>query len=118
RLVVFNVWRPVKIVEDNPLAICYWDSIKEGDTSEFVLEPTSRANAIQTWNFKDHQKWAYLSNQKPEEAFVFMQHDSKGKGGHGVNVPHASVVLQGQEGKPSTRQSYEFRIAVIMDDEP
>ncbi|KAH9817848.1 hypothetical protein DFH28DRAFT_960935 [Melampsora americana] len=118
RLVVFNVWRPVKIVEDNPLAICYWGSVRAKDKMEFGIQPTSHENAIQTWKYRDHQKWVYLPNQKPEEVFVFMQHDSHGKDGHGTNVPHASVVLKDQEGKPSTRQSYEFRIVVIMDDEP
>lgn len=118
RLVVYNVWRPVKIVEDNPLAICYWDSLRPGDKTDHKLKPTSHSTAIQTWKYEEHQKWAFLSNQKPEEAFVFMQHDSHGKGGHGINVPHASVILEGQEDKPSTRQSYEFKIAVIMDDQP
>ncbi|KAH9817853.1 hypothetical protein DFH28DRAFT_1106135 [Melampsora americana] len=116
RLVVFNVWRPIKIVKDNPLAICDWNSIKEEDKMEFGLKPTSHGNAIQTWKYGDHQRWVYLPDQKPEEVFVFIQHDSHGKDGHGINVPHASVVLKGQEDKPSSRQSYEFRIAVIMKD--
>ncbi|KAH9817852.1 hypothetical protein DFH28DRAFT_129374 [Melampsora americana] len=117
RVVIFNVWRPVQIVKDNPLAICDWKSLKKTDALNSEITPTNLNNAIQPWNYKGHQKWVYVPNQKPEEVFVFIQHDSHGKGGHGINVPHASVVLKGQEDKPSTRQSYEFRIAVIMDNE-
>ncbi|KAH9813489.1 hypothetical protein DFH28DRAFT_341813 [Melampsora americana] len=115
RLVIFNVWRPVQIVKDNPLAICDWKSLKKTDALNLKFTPTDLNNAQQAWKYAAHQKWGYVPNQKPKEVFVFIQHDSHGKDGHGMNVLHASVVLEGQQGT-FTRQSYEFRIAVIMTD--
>ncbi|EGG10090.1 uncharacterized protein MELLADRAFT_30944, partial [Melampsora larici-populina 98AG31] len=109
RVVVFNVWRPVKVVEDNPLAFCDWKSLKKTDLPDLEIEPTDLMNSVQPWKYGSHQRWYYMSHQKPEDVFVFVQHDSKGQGEHGMNVPHAAVVLKGQENKPSTRQSYEFR---------
>ncbi|KAH9813488.1 hypothetical protein DFH28DRAFT_341796 [Melampsora americana] len=115
-LVIFNVWRLVQIVKDNPLAICDWKSLKKTDALNLKFTPTDLNNAQQAWKYAAHQKWGYVPNQKPKEVFVFIQHDSHGKDGHGMNVLHASVVLEGQQGT-FTRKSYEFRIAVIMDNE-
>ncbi|KAH9810554.1 hypothetical protein DFH28DRAFT_489201 [Melampsora americana] len=115
-LLILNVWRPVETVDDNPLAICDWTSVKKKDAHKFKVTPSHIGNAIQAWKYQPHQKWFYLSNQKPHEVFVFMQHDSHAQDKHGMNVPHASMIMSGPGSGIPTRTSYEFRIAVVLDD--
>ncbi|EGG11157.1 uncharacterized protein MELLADRAFT_33473 [Melampsora larici-populina 98AG31] len=116
RVLILNVWRTLETVKDNPLAICDWRSLKKEDALEFRVRPTHIGNSVQAWSYGPHQRWFYLPNQEPHEVYVFMQHDSHGEGKHGINVPHTSIILDGQENDTPTRISYEFRIAALMDD--
>ncbi|EGG04541.1 uncharacterized protein MELLADRAFT_30168, partial [Melampsora larici-populina 98AG31] len=106
---ILNVWRPIHAVQDNHLGFCKWDSLVKEDAVEANIKPDGSWNSLQAWKYRKDQKWFYLSEQKPHEAFVFMQHDSRAPDGHGINVPHASFNLEKDADKPPTRMSFEAR---------
>ncbi|EGG02997.1 uncharacterized protein MELLADRAFT_109728 [Melampsora larici-populina 98AG31] len=101
---IVNVWRPIQTVENNPLGLCKWNSLAEEDVLDFGVKPQSASTTVQPWEYKAHQEWFYLSEQKPDEAYVFMQHDSRAKDGHGINVPHASFRMKDDNPESHTRQ--------------
>ncbi|EGG06785.1 uncharacterized protein MELLADRAFT_30159, partial [Melampsora larici-populina 98AG31] len=87
---IYNVWRPIRRVHDIPLGICKWDSVSQEDVLDWGILPTYVANTVQAWKYRKGQSWFYLSKQRPDEVYVFMQHDSRAPNSHGINVPHAS----------------------------
>lgn len=113
-IAILNVWRPIRIVQDNHLGFCKWDSLVKEDALDFGIKPSEPFNSLQPWRYREGQQWFYLSEQEPHEAFVFMQHDSTAPDGHGINVPHASFELEKDADKPPTRMSYEARIVAIL----
>lgn len=44
-----------------------------------------------------------------------MQHDSRAEDKHGINVPHASFMLEDGKGKFPTRASFECRVIAIVE---
>lgn len=117
RVVIFNVWRPLRKVYRDPLAICDWQTVSDGDAIHSNTEVTSAKDAAQIWGYTQHQKWYYLPEQELNEVFVFVQHDSAAKNDHGMNVPHASPQLSDIPEDAPQRVSYEFRIAAIVGNE-
>ncbi|EGG06786.1 uncharacterized protein MELLADRAFT_106271 [Melampsora larici-populina 98AG31] len=118
-VVIYNVWRPIRTVQDNPLGICKWNSVLEEDALDLGIIPTDVTNAPQPWKYRKGQRWFYLNKQRPDQVYVFMQHDSRaGKDGHGMNVPHASFSLRGDFSKKPTRMSFESVVFAIVDPIP
>ncbi|EGG03098.1 uncharacterized protein MELLADRAFT_65847 [Melampsora larici-populina 98AG31] len=118
-VVIVNVWRPIHTVQDHHLGICKWDSSLKEDAMRWRLEPSNLDNALQPWRYREGQSWWYLSDMRPDEAYVFMQHDSRAKeDGHGINVPHASFTFKKDANKPSTRMSFESSVIAIIKSSP
>ncbi|KAH9811631.1 hypothetical protein DFH28DRAFT_433480 [Melampsora americana] len=115
QIAVYNVWRPIHVVKDNPLGLCKWDSLLPEDALPSKIKPTNADNAIQAWNYREGQEWFYLNEQRPDEVYVFKQHDDRAQDGHGINVPHASFSLVEDQDKVSSRISFECRVIVIVD---
>ncbi|EGG03097.1 uncharacterized protein MELLADRAFT_65846 [Melampsora larici-populina 98AG31] len=116
RVVIFNVWRPLREVGRDPLALCDWQSLSDQDAWGIVNHPTDTGSSIQAWKYNEHQKWFYLDKQKPNEVFVFVQHDSSAPAGHGMNTPHAAPYIY-ETRREAPRISYECRIVAIVGSE-
>ncbi|KAH9814827.1 hypothetical protein DFH28DRAFT_969508, partial [Melampsora americana] len=114
RVVLFNIWRPLQQVERDPLAFCDWQTASDQDVRQFDRPITTAKQLIQGWDYNEHQRWYYLSQQKPNEVFVFVQHDSAAADGHGINVPHVSPRLLNTPDDAAPRISCEFRVAAIV----
>ncbi|EGG05453.1 uncharacterized protein MELLADRAFT_64152 [Melampsora larici-populina 98AG31] len=114
-VMILNVWRPLKIVQDNPLGICKWSSLLKQDAINFdrKIEATNALNSFQAWKYREGQQWFYISQQTPDQAYIFVQHDSRD--GHGINVPHASFTLEDKQARKPTRISFETRIVALVD---
>ncbi|EGG03099.1 uncharacterized protein MELLADRAFT_90434 [Melampsora larici-populina 98AG31] len=112
--VILNVWRPLGTVTDNHLGLCKWDSLSKEDALYSSITPTNGGNTLQRWQYRQGQRWFYLSEQKADDVYVFMQHDSRAADGHGVNVPHASFNLETDRNEAPKRSSYETRVIAIV----
>lgn len=114
-IVIINVWRPLREVHDNPLALCRWDSELPQDAKDWGIEVNESSNVIQPWKYREGQRWYFISNQTPDQVYIFMQHDSRASDGHGMNIPHASVALKQDVNKISRRSSFECQVIAIME---
>ncbi|KAH8688618.1 hypothetical protein GQ44DRAFT_780793 [Phaeosphaeriaceae sp. PMI808] len=77
RFRIINVWRPLKTVEDFPIAVC------DGSTSsaeDMVAVDSVRSSFVgESWHpmFRPHYKWYYLSHQTSSEVLLLKMHDSR-----------------------------------------
>ncbi|RAK96849.1 uncharacterized protein BO80DRAFT_365256 [Aspergillus ibericus CBS 121593] len=91
RVLVINVWRPLKTIRKDPLAVCDWLSVDL--THDWI---STRMIFPHGWNelghlsYGDQQRWYYLSGQTPEEPLIFKQFDSAEVGNGGIAVPHTA----------------------------
>lgn len=74
RFVVVNVWRPIKPIQRDPLAVCDWRSV---DPASDIF-PDRRVIAGQVFEFgvpifNEKHEWYYLSDQQPDEPLIFKQ---------------------------------------------
>jgi hypothetical protein len=80
-----SVWKPLKgPVQDWPLAMCdprTIDAAEDLEAADLVYHDYVVENRQIYWTPK--QKWYYLSNQQPHEAWIFRQSDSKPGAGIG-----------------------------------
>jgi hypothetical protein len=91
RVLAINVWRPLKQIRKDPLAVSDWTSIdSEADLVKQRLISPQGWNELAKANFNPRHIWYYLSGQKPDEPLLFMQFDSKAK--DGMNLPHTAFV--------------------------
>jgi hypothetical protein len=128
RWAMFSVWRPLKPVRRDPLALSDCRSFPKEDYVEFnVLFPTGVEGDDEAGGCKSHKEqvflaygsekheWHWLSNQTPDEVLVIQLFDSEAKkNGLGVagGVMHSSVHIDGTEDEEA-RASIEVRCVVI-----
>lgn len=71
---ILNVWRPIKPILRDPLAVCDWRSVDP----ESDIFPDRRVVSGQIFEFgmpvfNEKHKWYYLSEQQPDEPLLFNQ---------------------------------------------
>ncbi|KAG8157913.1 hypothetical protein KVR01_012185 [Diaporthe batatas] len=99
RMLVVNVWRPLRQVTRDPLAVCDWLSISEQPCGRSNLVPWKvsfdnglRQNESLKLKQHDSQRWYYLQNQLPTEPLLFLCFDSHQMQEGGMTVPHSAFV--------------------------
>lgn len=126
RWAMFSIWRPLKTVRRDPLALSDCRSFPVEDYVEFsVMFPTGvkeegdaeeghRENVFLAYGSDSHD-WHWISKQEPDEVFVIQLFDSDAeKEGRGVagGVMHSSVTIEGTE-EEEARESVEVRCIAI-----
>lgn len=110
RVQAINVWRPLKAVERDPLAVCDWSTLdSENDCIPNRLVLPTGWNELGKYAFNPGQKWYYLSRQEPHEALVFTQFDTDRVGEGGMTVPHTAFVDPASTEGPA-RESIEIKM--------
>ncbi|PVH96920.1 hypothetical protein DM02DRAFT_598370 [Periconia macrospinosa] len=115
RVQIINVWRPIKTVLRDPLAVAEADSVS--DESLVVTEliyPTRRGETYAVAYDKAH-RWYYKSHLSPEEVLFIKCFDSK-LDGRARRVPHTAFPVPGTEDLEN-RESIEVRALVFHEDE-
>ena len=120
RYAFYSVWRPLKKVLRDPLALCDPRSIdRERDLVEHV---NKQRGALGDYVAGLHmlsgkqaksQKWYWISEQTEDEVYVIQFYDSHAeKEGRPVGVPHGSPEVQGLDGA-EVRESVEVRCLAL-----
>ncbi|GAD99961.1 conserved hypothetical protein [Paecilomyces variotii No. 5] len=115
RFYIINVWRPLKTITRDPLAICDWKSVEPG--RDWV---SHRWIFDHGWNefgsvvHNDKHKWFYLSHQEPSEPLVFTQFDSKETENGGVTLAHSAFVDPEYAKIAKARESIEIRMFAFV----
>ncbi|KAF1913120.1 hypothetical protein BDU57DRAFT_503956 [Ampelomyces quisqualis] len=110
RVRIINVWRPLRTVENWPLAFCDTQTLQ---TRDLLAADYVRRHFVGETFFllhsRDH-RWYYLRDQQPDEVAMFKIYDSDASATHGC--PHASFSL-GDEDSLAPRESIEIRALVF-----
>lgn len=116
---IVNIWRPIKTVQRDPLALIDARSVEDDELVAvpcFYISPNG-AGSVDSEMFKvTHQKaqehrWWYVREMEPDEILVFKQYDSR-KGVAG-RVPHSSFVdIEYENRGLPPRESIEIRAKV------
>ncbi|KAJ4366555.1 hypothetical protein N0V95_000222 [Ascochyta clinopodiicola] len=115
RVQIINVWRPIKTVQRDPLAVAEANSVS--DDSLVVVEliyPTRKGETYSVKHDAGH-RWYYKSQLTPEEVILIKCFDSK-KDGRARRVPHTAFHVPGTEDKEG-RESIEVRALVFHEHE-
>ncbi|KAF6825648.1 hypothetical protein CPLU01_10147 [Colletotrichum plurivorum] len=76
RFQIINLWRPIKTVHKDPLAVADGNSVAEEDlVGAAIIYPRHRA---ETWTIKPNpaHRWYYKSQQRPDEPLLIKCFDS------------------------------------------
>ena len=116
---IINVWRPVKQVTREALAVCDSRSVDENDLHEVTsIIPQSagvgKGFGVFYGKANPAHKWYYVSNMKPEEVLMIKCFDSK-KDGRARRCIHTA--FQSEYDYGDARQSIDFRCLVFWEDQ-
>jgi len=115
RVQIINVWRPIKTVLRDPLAVAEANSVD--DQSLVVTELIYPDRRGETYSVKHHvrHRWYYKSRLTPDEVLLIKCFDSK-LDGRARRVPHTAFHVPGTE-EQQGRESIEVRALVFHEDE-
>jgi hypothetical protein len=127
RWAMFSIWRPLKTVRRDPLALSSTATFPKEDYVPFsVLFPTGvklgedgdegHREDVYLAHGREHE-WYWIKEQRPEEVLVIQLFDSAAeREGRGVagGVMHSAVGIEGTEGEEA-RESVEVWCCAIWD---
>lgn len=146
RWAIMNIWQPIcNPVKRDPLAFCDFKSVDERDFRTVVAnlpppgeggeygdvsknkahkpraEYSSNGEAAAIYEvtnmaYNPDQRWYYVSDMTPEEAWIFKIFDSKTDGRARCAV-HSSFPLKEQQDAGPPRESFELRAFLFWDDD-
>lgn len=115
RYKVINAWRPIRVVERDPLAVARL--VPDEDLCAITRSTGVGRLAEERYALKapkeGKHEWYIAPQQTPEELLCFTQYSDKEGRGKADRVPHVAICLPGQEDKPA-RQSIEVRAIVVF----
>ncbi|KAF7556131.1 hypothetical protein G7Z17_g1672 [Cylindrodendrum hubeiense] len=112
RVQIINVWRPIKTVQRDPLALADAFSVFDSDLVVTELIYPNRRGETYAVRHNESQKWFYKSYLSPEEVILIKCFDSK-KDGRARRVPHTAFVDPSSEPDAPPRESIEVRALVF-----
>ncbi|GIZ38726.1 hypothetical protein CKM354_000213100 [Cercospora kikuchii] len=123
RWAVINLWKPLKTITRQPLAICDATSVPESDLRPYPMMVRAddaldtQEREFELWHVmaNPEHKWYWPSEMKPDEALLIKCFDSKLEG-VARRAPHSAFNLPDDQGPP--RESIEIRCAVLWEDQP
>jgi GA4 desaturase len=120
RYAFFSVWRPLKTVQKDPLAVCDPSTIdRDRDLVDLPFKRPSlkgdyiAGGAVVRRDRAQSQKWYWMKEQKEDEVWILQFFDNFAeREGRPIGVPHCSPELLGVEGG-ETRESIETRVIAL-----
>ncbi|EHK23750.1 uncharacterized protein TRIVIDRAFT_55809 [Trichoderma virens Gv29-8] len=116
RVQIINVWRPIKQIQRDPLAVAEADSVVEEDLVPIGLIYPTRNGETLSVRYNEGQKWFYKSGLTPEEVLLIKCFDSK-TDGRARRVPHTAFSDSSSPSNAPTRESIEVRALVFHPDD-
>jgi len=116
RVQIINVWRPIKTVQRDPLAVAEAHSVPDSDLVVTELIYPDRRGETLAVKPNDAHRWHYKSGLTPAEVILIKCFDSK-TDGRARRVPHTAFVDPGAPADAPTRESIEVRALVFHEDD-
>lgn len=115
RYQIINVWRPIKRILKDPLAVADAHSVPDTDLLPIALiYPDRRGETFTVRPNKQHE-WHYLYGQTPSEVTLIKCFDSK-LDGRARRSPHTAFVNP-ETANEEARESIEVRALVFHEDQ-
>lgn len=116
RVVLINVWRPLKTITRDPLCVSDWATVApREDLVPLRFRFPDRWNELGKWTHSARHDWYYLHRQRNDEPLLFMQYDSKMADMGGMTVPHSAFDDAEHAGGPP-RESIEIKMLAFIDE--
>ena len=115
RVQIINVWRPIKPVQRDPLAVAEAGSVSDDSLVVTELIYPNRRGETYAVKYDPAHRWYYKSGLGPEEVLLIKCFDSK-LDGRARRVPHTAFNIPGTEDKEG-RESIEVRALVFHEDQ-
>ncbi|KAG7040467.1 methionine permease [Colletotrichum scovillei] len=112
RVQIINVWRPIKTVQRDPLAIADARSVAESDLVATELIYPDRRGETYAVRHSNAHKWYYKNGLTPNEVILIKCFDSK-TDGRARRVPHTAFVDPTASSDAPPRESIEVRALVF-----
>lgn len=118
---MFSVWRPLRKVVRDPVAVCDPNTIDfKRDLAEHINKQPSDTKgdylaglSMLRGDHSDEQRWYWISEQNIDEVLIFQFYDSYAiREGRPWGAPHGGVTLIGKEDGP-LRNSVEARCVAV-----
>ncbi|KAE9972708.1 hypothetical protein EG328_004849 [Venturia inaequalis] len=115
RFQIINIWRPIKTIYKDPLAIASAPSVPDSDlVGAALVYPDRRGETFVVKPGKGHE-WFFKYAQTPGEVTLIKCFDSWEHEGLARRVPHSAFVDEAEEGREA-RESIEVRALVFYDE--
>ncbi|KAL2171290.1 hypothetical protein VTG60DRAFT_3177 [Thermothelomyces hinnuleus] len=114
RFQIINVWRPIKTILKDPLAIADAHSVPDSDLVGAALIYPHRDGETYVVKPNPSHRWYFKYAQRPDEVTLIKCYDSATEPGIARRVPHSSFIDPAEEDKPQ-RESIEVRTLVFYD---
>ncbi|TRX88508.1 hypothetical protein FHL15_010623 [Xylaria flabelliformis] len=112
RVQIINVWRPIKTVERDPLAVADAHSVAEEDLVPIgLIYPTRKGETLAVRHSPAH-RWYYKRGLTPQEVLLIKCFDSK-TDGRARRIPHTAFVDPSSKPDAPARESIEVRCLVF-----
>ncbi|OTA97592.1 hypothetical protein M434DRAFT_18984 [Hypoxylon sp. CO27-5] len=116
RVQIINVWRPIKTVLRDPLAIADAASVSEDELVPIPLIYPNRRGETFSVRYAPGHKWYYKSGLTPQEVLLIKCFDSK-TDGRARRVPHTAFSDPRTGPDVPARESIEVRALVFHPDD-
>ncbi|KAK4244602.1 hypothetical protein C7999DRAFT_43749 [Corynascus novoguineensis] len=114
RFQIINVWRPIKTVLKDPLAVAEAHSVPDSDLLGAALIYPHRKGETYVVKPNPAHRWYFKYAQRPDEVTLIKCYDSVTAPGVARRVPHSAFVDPAEEDK-APRESIEVRTLVFYD---
>lgn len=119
---IVNVWRPIRTIRKDPLAVADGGSIEEEDlvAASVVFDNGAGVRKLksQTWTVKPgkegRHRWFFKRAQKPDEVLLIKCFDSWQREGLVRRSPHCAFIDPEAE-EEASRESVEVRALLFYD---
>ncbi|KAF9695257.1 hypothetical protein EKO04_006764 [Ascochyta lentis] len=115
RVQIINVWRPLKPVHRDPLAVADARSVSDDELVVTELIYPGRRGETYAVKHRASHRWFYKSHLSPHEVLLLKCFDSK-RDGRARRAPHTAFHVPGTEAREA-RESIEVRALVFHEDE-
>jgi hypothetical protein len=106
-----QVWRPIKTIYKDPLAVADANSVPDSDLVPTALIYPNRVGETYSVKPNPNHRWYFKYAQRPDEVTLIKCYDSLNDG-RARRVPHSAFVNPAEEDKYS-RESIEVRTLVF-----
>jgi hypothetical protein len=108
RVAFINVWKPINVVEERPLAMCDVTSTTPEDFFKLYLRYRDRNGENYVMRYSPKHKWWYFPKMTPEQVILLKTYDSE-TDGRARFVGHSAFVDPTSPPDAITRESIEIR---------